>query len=46
MEGETDEQLVEKQAILEVLLNTRTWGRPFISNPFPYISEDVTKFSD
>ena len=46
MEGETDEQAVEKQAILEVLLSTRTWGRPCISNPFPYISEDVTKFTD
>lgn len=36
-EGENVEDLIEKQAIMDVLLETRTWAKPYLSNPFPYI---------
>jgi hypothetical protein len=35
--------LIEKQAILDVLLDTRAWGEKYVTNPFPYIEEDLTK---
>jgi len=35
--------LIEKQAILDVLLDTRLWGDKYITNPFPYIERDITK---
>ena len=35
--------LIEKQAILEVLLDSRVWGDKYITNPFPYLERDVTK---
>lgn len=41
--NETDEMLIEKQAILEVLLDSRVWGDKYITNPFPYIEKDITK---
>lgn len=41
--GETDQQLIEKQALLDVLFNTRVWGQKHIANPFPYLFNDVTK---
>ena len=41
--NETNEMLIEKQAIMDVLLDTRLWGEKYITNPFPYIEEDVTK---
>ncbi len=41
--NETDEDLIEKQAIFDVMLGTRVWGDRYITNPFPYIEEDVTK---
>jgi hypothetical protein len=37
--------LIEKQAILEVLLDSRVWGDKYIMNPFPYIEKDITKIS-
>ena len=37
--------LIEKQAILDVLLDTRIWGEKYITNPFPYIEEDITKIT-
>lgn len=42
-ENETDEMLIEKQALLDVLLDTRLWGEKYITNPFPYIEEDLTR---
>ncbi|KAL4452933.1 hypothetical protein ABPG74_002498 [Tetrahymena malaccensis] len=44
--GETDEVLIEKQAIMDVMLGTRVWGEKYIANPFPYIEQDITKISD
>lgn len=38
--------LIEKQAILDVLLDTRVWGEKYISNPFPYIEKDLTKIKE
>ena len=38
--------LIEKQAIFEVLLDTRTWGDKYITNPFPYINKDITTFKE
>jgi len=35
--------LIEKQAIIDVLLDTRVWGEKYVTNPFPYIEEDITK---
>lgn len=35
--------LIEKQAILDVLLDTRCWGQKYITNPFPYIEPVFTK---
>ena len=43
IENETNEMLIEKQAILDVLLDTRLWGDKYITNPFPYIEKDITK---
>ena len=39
---ESDEQVIEKHALLDVLLETRPWGKPFINNPFPYLVDDIT----
>ena len=46
IKNETDEMMIEKQAIIDVLLDTRAWGEKYVTNPFPYIDEDVTKFAD
>jgi len=27
-------------------MDSRVWGEKYISNPFPYISEDITKFKE
>ena len=39
---ETDEQVIEKHALLDVLLETRPWGKPYVSNPFSYLVSDIT----
>lgn len=44
--NETDEMLIEKQALLDVLLDTRVWGEKYVTNPFPYIEEDITKIAE
>ena len=28
---------------MDVLLETRTWSKPYLSNPFPYLFVDITK---
>jgi len=43
--NETDEVLIEKQAIFDVLLQTRIWADKYITNPFPYLEPDITKIS-
>ena len=44
--GETTEDLIEKQALLDVMLETRVWSRNYLSNPFPYLFEDITKVEE
>lgn len=44
--NESNEDLIEKQAIFDVLLGTRLWSEKYILNPFPYINDDITKISD
>ena len=44
--NETNEMLIEKQALIDVLLDTRCWGEKYVTNPFPYIEEDITKISE
>ena len=38
IENETNEMLIEKQAIIDVLLDTRLWGDKYITNPFMGLS--------
>jgi hypothetical protein len=38
----TDEYLIEKQALLDALLEIRPWGKSYITNPFPYIVDDIS----
>lgn len=46
IENESSEMLIEKQAILDVLMDTRIWGEKYITNPFPYINSDITAFKE
>ena len=38
--------LIEKQALMEVLLDSRVWGDKYVTNPFPYLERDLTKISE
>lgn len=38
--SETDEVLIEKHALFDVMFDTNLWGKEHVKNPFPYISED------
>ncbi len=40
---ETDEDLIEKHALLDSLLEKKPWGESYINNPFPYLTRDITK---
>jgi len=46
IKGETDLEQIEKQAIMDVMLGTRAWGKRYVSNPFPYLVDDITKVND
>ena len=46
IKGETDLEQIEKQAIMDVMLGTRAWGKKYVSNPFPYLVDDITKVND
>jgi hypothetical protein len=39
---ETDEQVIEKHALLDVLLELRPWGKSYVTNPFSYLVNDIT----
>jgi hypothetical protein len=43
---ETDQETIEKHALLDSLLEKRPWGQKYIHNPFPYLFEDITKLKD
>lgn len=40
--AETEEDLIEKQALFDLLLDTKVWGQKYLTNPFPYLCESVT----
>lgn len=44
--NETDEDLIEKHALLDSLLEKRPWGAKYIHNPFPYLTDDITRVGD
>ncbi len=44
--GEKDEELLEKHALMDSLLEKRAWGQGFVVNPFSYLSEDLSTFND
>lgn len=43
---ETDEVLIEKHALLDVMFDTNLWGKEHVKNPFPYLSEDFSSLKD
>ena len=43
--GETDNDLIEKQAIFDVLMESRLWSESYIVNPFMYLEKDAAKFT-
>lgn len=45
MIGERDEDLIEKHALLDSVLEKRVWGEDYVINAFPYIEEDITSIS-
>ena len=38
---ETVEMQVEKQALFDLLLDTKVWAQHYITNPFPYVAESI-----
>ena len=38
--------LIEKQAIFEILLDTKLWGEKYVTNGFPYLTGDITELSE
>lgn len=46
IKGESDAEQIEKQAIMDVMLDTRAWGKKYITNPFPYLISDVTQVKE
>jgi hypothetical protein len=46
IKGETDEMLIEKQALFDLLLDTKLWSAKYLTNPFPYLRESITDFSE
>lgn len=39
---DSDENLIEKQVILDVLHGTTVWNNPVLCNPFPYLSASLS----
>lgn len=46
IENETNDDLIEKQVIFEVLFGTRVWAEKYVFNPFLYINNDITKIEN
>lgn len=40
--NETPDMLIEKQALFDLLLDTKVWGQKYITNPFQYVHECIT----
>lgn len=45
-ELESDEVMIEKHALLDLLNGTKIWDLAYISNPFPYLREDYEKLKE
>ena len=43
--NETNEMSIEKQALFDILLDTKVWGMKYLTNPFPYITENIEDLS-
>lgn len=41
IEGETDEDLIEKHAILDVALNTKIWDSSLLDNKFIFLNRKL-----
>lgn len=39
--NETPEMLIEKQALFDMLLDTKVWGQKYITNPFMYLHDSI-----
>ena len=44
--NETEEMLVEKQALFDLLLDTKVWSAKYLTNPFMYMTESIEDMSD
>jgi len=44
--GESDEDLIEKHAMMDALLEKRAWGERYIVNAFPYLTNDITSVNE
>ena len=31
---------------MDVLLETKSWGERYLANPFPYLTDDITKVKE
>lgn len=45
-EAESDEVMIEKHALLDLLNGTKIWDLNYVSNPFPYLREDYEKLKE
>ena len=43
---EPDEVMIEKHALMDVMFETNLWNKPYVGNPFPYISEEYQKLKE
>lgn len=43
--NETNEMLIEKQALFDILLDSKVWGAKYLTNPFPYITDSIEDLS-
>lgn len=46
VDGENDNILIEKHALLDLLFETKIWELPYVRNPFPYISEKYEQLKE
>jgi len=44
--SESENDLIEKQAIFDVLMDSRLWSESYIVNPFIYLEKNASKFTE
>lgn len=42
---ESAEDQIKKHTILELILDTKVWGEPYVENQFCYVEKDLSKLS-